>query len=352
MPHKRLLGKLELYGIHGEVHKWISNFLVGRKQSVVVDGERSEERDVKSGVPQGTVLGPLLFLLHINDIVAAIDPHTKCRLFADDCLLYRVVKSVQDQVQLQRDLRNLERWATDWGMRFNASKCYVMTVGKGSTNSYMYELCGTFLQGVTQEKYLGVLISSDLSWTTHIQNVASSANQKLGFMKRNLKGSPKELKKLAYLTTVRSSLEYASTIWDPHQQGQKQLLEATQRKAARWIQNDFSRTSSVSSMMVNLGLEPLEEGRRISRLAFLYKILHEEVAVPASELGIIRNPRATRGLYTRDKLIVPRCNTTQLQNHFVSRTIPQWNKLPDDSTSAGSVQAFKRKLSVLPSTLP
>ena len=119
-------------------------------------------------------------------------------------------------------------------------------------------------------------------------------------MKRNLKGSPKELKKLAYLTTVRSSLEYASTIWDPHQQGQKQLLEVTQMKAARWIQNDFSRTSSVSSMMVNLGLEPLEEKRRISRPAFLYKILHEEVAVPASELGIIRNPRATRGLATRD----------------------------------------------------
>ena len=125
VPHKRLLGKLKLYGISGEVHKWISNFLVGRKQSVMVDGARSEERQVKSGVPQGTVLGPLLFLLHINDIVTAIDPNTKCRLFADDYILYRVVRSVQDQVQLQVDLKNLEKWATTWGMRFNASKCYV-----------------------------------------------------------------------------------------------------------------------------------------------------------------------------------------------------------------------------------
>ena len=78
---------IEMHGIHGETHKWISNFLVGRNQSVVVDGSRSEERQVKSGVPQGTVLGPLLFLLHINDITATIDPQTKCRLFADDCLL-------------------------------------------------------------------------------------------------------------------------------------------------------------------------------------------------------------------------------------------------------------------------
>ena len=279
VPHKRLLNKLEMYGIHSEseTHKWISNFLVGRNQSVIVDGSRSEERQVKSGVPQGTVLGPLLFLLHINDITATIDPQTKCRLFADDCLLYRAIKSVQDQVQLQRDLRTLERWATDWGMRFNAAKCYIMTIGRGKTISHMYELCGTFLQGVAQEKYLGVLISNDLSWATHIQNVASSANQKLGFMKRNLKGTPKDLKRLAYITTVRSSLEYASTIWDPYQKDHTKLLEASQRKAARWIQNDFGQKSSVTKMMANLGLEPLEERRRISRLVFLYKILHEEV---------------------------------------------------------------------------
>ena len=135
----------------------------------------------------------------------------------------------------------------------------------------MYELCNTFLKGVTQEKYLGVLISDNLSWTPHIQKVSTAANQKLGFLKRNLKGSPKDLKKLAYITTVRTSLEYASVIWDPHQQGHKQMLEKTQRKAARWICNNYGRTSSVTSMLTDLGLEPLEERRRISRLTFLYK---------------------------------------------------------------------------------
>ena len=121
-----------------------SCFLVGRKQSVVVDGVRSADEDVLSGVPQGTVLGPLLFLIHINDLPEVIDPRTKCRLFADDCLLYRSIETSQDQVELQNDLAKLETWAENWGMRFNAKKCYVMPICRGrDKKDHMYELCGS-----------------------------------------------------------------------------------------------------------------------------------------------------------------------------------------------------------------
>ena len=161
---------------------------------------------------------------------------------------------------------------------------------------------------------------------------------------RNLKGSPKELKKLAYITMVRSSLEYASIIWDPHQSNNKYLLEKTQRKAARWICHDFRQRSSVTQMLESLNLETLEERRRVARLVFLYKILHEEVAVTPDDLGILKNQRASRGLVTKDKLQVPRCNTTNLQQHFVSRTIPQWNRLLNSVTSADSVPTFKSQL--------
>ena len=230
-------------------------------------------------------------------------------------------------------------------MKFNASKFHVMSIHRGKIQSpFLYKLCGTFLSSVTDERYLGVLISQDLSWTSHISCVASSASQKLGFLMRNLKGSPKDLKRLAYISMVRSSLEYASTIWDPYQQNQKSLLERTQRKAARWICNDFSQRSSVTHMLESLNLEPLEERRRMSRLVFLYKILHEQVAVPADEIGLCRNPRAARGLVTQDKLHVPRCSTTELQQHFVARTIPQWNRLLNSVTSADSVQTFKSQL--------
>ena len=134
-------------------------------------------------------------------------------------------------------------------------------------------------------------------------------------------------------------------IWDPHQQGQKQLLEKSQRKAARWIANDYGRKSSVTSMLTELGLEPLEERRRISRLTFLYKVLHEEVAVPQQDLGITRNPRATRGRYTTHKLHVPQTSTTVLRYHFVARTVPEWNRLLDQQTSAESSREFKNRLS-------
>ena len=124
VPHKKLLHKLNSYGINGTTHKWIGQFLTASKQQVVIDGERSRSCSVDSGVPQGTVLGPLLFLCHINDLPSCV------RLFADDCILYRLIKSINDQIQLQQDLQSLEKWATTWGMRFNATKCYLMTINR------------------------------------------------------------------------------------------------------------------------------------------------------------------------------------------------------------------------------
>ena len=164
VPHKRLLGKLELYGINGNIHRWITSFLTNRHQQVVIDGAQSSKEAVISGVPQGTVLGPLLFLLHLNDLPSILDPDTECRLFADDCLLYRSVNSSEDQLKLQEDLRKLENWASNWGMKFNAKKCSIMSVHRSKTTplNYFYELCGSFLSTATDERYLGVIISEDI----------------------------------------------------------------------------------------------------------------------------------------------------------------------------------------------
>lgn len=347
VPHKRLLNKLTLYGINGNIHRWISSFLTHRRQQVVIDGAQSSEESVLSGVPQGTVLGPLLFLLHLNDLPSVLDPGTVCRLFADDCLLYRNIRSIADQLQLQQDLLNLEKWAANWGMKFNAKKCYIMTVhrSKAPPLTHFYQLCDSFLASANEEKYLGVIISDDMSWAPHIESVTTAASQKLGFLARNLKGCPSELKKTAYQAIVRSSLEYASPIWDPHQANHKAALEGVQRRAARWICNKYSRRESVTQMLQALNLEPLEERRRQARLTLLYKILNGAVAVPPDELGIHQNPRATRGLSTKMKLLVPSCTTTAKSTHFVSRTIPQWNKLPDTTTAADTVPRFKSQLS-------
>ena len=149
------------------IWQWISNFFKKRKQCVVVDGVSSGLVDVDSGVPQGTVLGPILFLLHINDLPSIVS--SKVRLFADDCLIYRQIKSNNDQIELQRDLNLLESWGTKWGMRFNAAKCNIMRVSRMRLPFlYSYKLSGQVLDEVKDSKYLGVTISDNLDWSKHI----------------------------------------------------------------------------------------------------------------------------------------------------------------------------------------
>ena len=131
VPHSKLLHKMKLYGVDGNINSWLSDFLTNRKMKVVVDGEESDSVTVDSGVPQGTVLGPLLFLCHINDLPDAVK--STVRLFADDCLLYRSIRNMDDHLALERDLQQLETWAKTWGMRFNAKKCYLMSINQVST---------------------------------------------------------------------------------------------------------------------------------------------------------------------------------------------------------------------------
>ena len=126
VPHRRLLKKLDHCGIRGDTLKWMENFLIGRKQRVVIDGVERDECDVASGVPQGSVLGPLLFIIFINDIGAQLSPGAKIRLFADDSLVYRVIESHEDEVAFQSDLDKLTAWADAWCMSFNVDKCYAM----------------------------------------------------------------------------------------------------------------------------------------------------------------------------------------------------------------------------------
>jgi hypothetical protein len=150
---KELLNKLHSYGIEGNIHKnvhqWLSSFLQNRSMRVVVEGKHSDNAHVDSGVPQGTVLGPLLFLCHINDLPECVK--SQVRLSADDCLLYREIKSLQDHQTLQEDLKSLGLWTDKWGMKFNAKKCYIMSMRQKS--SYFYQLDQHILEQVKTNPY-------------------------------------------------------------------------------------------------------------------------------------------------------------------------------------------------------
>ena len=163
---------------------WIEQFLSNREQRVLVDGEFSNYDKVLSGVPQGTVLGPLLFLCFINDLPEHVK--SQIRLFADDCLLYRRIKKALDLQLLQEDLEALEKWAETWGMRFNATKCYVMSLHRQQKPfTKFYQLNGVILQQVSENPYLGLIIRDDLQWSSHINKMCAKASQSLGFIRGN-----------------------------------------------------------------------------------------------------------------------------------------------------------------------
>ena len=342
VPHRRLLGKLSMYGINGPILQWIEAFLTDRIQGVVVEGYRSEEGKVLSGVPQGTVLGPLLFLLHINDLPSVVD--SQVRLFADDCLLYRPIRSDVDRVALQRDLDLLEQWSDTWGMRFNAKKCQIMSITRGrSHTTHLYTLCGHVLSSVQEAKYLGITLTDELSWSSHVHSVYSRANSTLGFLRRNLRRCPANLKETAYITLVRSTLEYAVAIWDPHLVKDCDMLEKVQRRSARFVKGDFRTTSSVTEMLHELGWKDLRDRRRNLRLTLLYKIVTGHVAVQPHQIGLVAADNRTRANH-RFKFRALGASTSGLRNSFAVRTIGDWNQLPAVVVEQVTPASFKIQL--------
>ena len=214
----------------------------------------SGSADVLSEVLQGTILDPLLFLCYVNDLPSVVSPGTEIRPFADDCLAYRVIRSIEDQLQFQEDLTNLSNWRMQWGMRFNTSKCNIMTISISAWPlTKFYKIDNKIRQHVHVATNLAVIINRSLDFSDHIRETVSKANKKLGFLKRNLKGSPLALKRTAYLTLIRSGNR--ATIWDPHLDTQKKAIERVQNQAIQWIWDLRPREEcSITQLRKDLGL--------------------------------------------------------------------------------------------------
>ena len=198
VPHRRLLYKLDYYGIRGSTHNWITSWLSGHFQKVVLDGQASDPVPVLSGVPQGSVLGPVLFLIFINDLPENI--RSSVRLFADDCALYRNIESPTDCQILQDDLNRLAQWEADWQMKFNVAKCHSMRVTRHPPDKHIqfeYTLHQQRLEQVQSAKYIGITISDDLDWGQHISEISSKATKTMGFLRRNLAFAPRHTKEVA-----------------------------------------------------------------------------------------------------------------------------------------------------------
>ena len=337
VPHARLMSKLDFYGIRNNTHDWVQSFLNNRQQRVVLDGCSSSTASVLSGVPQGTVLGPTLFLIFINDLPDCVK--SPVRLFADDCVLYREIRNAQDASILQQDLKALNRWEQTWLMEFNADKCFILNITrKRHPMLNKYQLHDTILQTVKTATYLGIEISNDLRWTPHIDKVAKKANKSLGFIKRNIKTNNKYVKTLAYNSLVRPHLEYACQVWDPYTDKDISKLESVQRRAARYVSNRYHNTSSPTEMISQLEWNTLQQRRAKIRLITLYKIIHNLIELPKEQYLL---PPTSSYQHQALNFQRPFTSTNYLKYSFFPRTIAQWNSLSLDIKSSTNLEGFK-----------
>ena len=337
VPHQRLLLKLKAHGIGDSITDWIEQWLTDRRQRVVVDGEVSNWKSVLSGVPQGSVLGPILFLIYINDLDESITSNVL--KFADDTKLFRKVNTDGDKQHLQNDLDRLVKWSEKWQMLFNFGKCKCLHTGHGNLN-VNYKMGATVLGTTVKEKDLGVTISADMKVSEQCGIAASKGNQILGLIRRNITYKGKKLIIPLYKAIVRPHLEYCIQAWRPYRKKDIDTLERIQRRATKMIPE--LRDLSYEERLKECGLTTLETRRLRGDQIEVFKILNGYENIDRNMFFSLKKDSRTRGHEV--KLVKDQCRLDIRKHSFSQRTINDWNKLSTDCVTASSVNMFKNKV--------
>ena len=336
VPHKRLLNKLKGYGITGKLHKWLCNFLTERRQRVVLNGEESEWSSVTSGIPQGSVLGPILFLLYINDLPDVVKSIVK--IFADDTKIYARVNNDEEHKILQEDLDNLMKWSDDWLLKFNKSKCKHLHIGRDTNKTYTID--GENINLTTEEKDLGVTVDHQLKFQKHIGEQVKKANQKLGIIHRSFSYMDEEMFLTLYKSLVRPHLEYGCCVWAVIYKKEAVQLENVQRRATRMIPQ--IRHLSYSERLKHLGLPSLQYRRLRADTIEVFKIMNNIDIVDKTKLFPPSISTNTRGHHQR--IFKQHSRTNIRKQSFSQRVVNTWNSLPTEVVSATSLNIFKNRL--------
>lgn len=335
VPHDRLILALDQHGIDGPLCKWIQNWLTGRKQRVLLNGHKSDWKQVLSGVPQGSVLGPLLFIIFVNEIDEGIT--SRIWKFADDIKLAGAVETDMDRELLQNDLNKIFHWTNTWQMTLNVAKCKVLNVGSRNTSSFYFEEHG--LQEVGEEKDLGIYVTKDLKSTKQTDIARKKSLKMLGLLNRNVQYKSKNVMKKLYCAYVRPHLEYCVEAWHPVYKKDLKSLEKVQRKATKMVKG--LKTLSYEDRLKTLKLHSLYYRRLRGDLIQLFKIL-KGFGPPELKTMFELNTIHTRGHSL--KLRKKRTKLSQCQNFFAHRVVNQWNLLPRSVVDSSTLVEFKRNL--------
>ena len=309
---------------------------------MVLNGEFSDWLQVISGVPQGSVLGPIAFLIFINDIDDITPNISLIKKFADDTKAANVIKSLNDAIELQKAIDDLHDWSIMWGMEFNIDKCHVMHIGKNNIK-YDYEMNGKPLKKVSEEKDIGVITSDNLKPNKQCYESYRKATQVLSQITKAFHYRDRFVFKKLYLQYVRPHLEYAIVAWSPWNQSDIDMLEKVQKKAVGYISG--LKGSTYEEKLRELDLESLADRRLRIDMTQVFKIVKNKDAVDKNiwfETYGNHDGIGTRLTQYQDNLKRLRISKTEVRNRFFSqRVINAWNALPTYVKDSRSVPAFK-----------
>ena len=335
VPHGKLLVKLENLGIKGGTPEIIQDFLTGRRMRVGVGDSFSKFIDILSGVPQGSVLGPILFLVFINDLPESII--SLVLMFADDL---KLIANASRFDIVDADLKALERWQDKWQLRFNPIKCKVLHISGNDNPQNIYSLDGIQLESIESEKDLGLIVNNKLDFGDQIKKCLSKANKMIAWISRNIICKSKDVMVLIYRSLIRPHLEYCVQAWSPTPRfgnwGLILNIEKVQRKFTRLI-NDIG-TLPYGARLQSLKLTTLAERRIRGDLIEVFKIVRGIVNYGQN---MFRMSRSNLNILSRGSKI-----SNLRKDFFSERVINHWNSLPNNVKLSTSVDTFKINLEV------
>lgn len=338
VPHERLLLKLSSYGICSSVLSWISAFLAKRTQRVRIGKSYSSQAPVLSGIPQGSILGPILFTIFINDLPEVV--RSLVKIFADDTKIYN---KASNSAIIQEDIHKLQEWSNKWKLFFNVSKCKVLHTGKKNPNSSYVMTVNDDVEKIKEceeEKDLGVTFDCDLSFDPHIQRVISKGNQMIGIVKRSFSFLDNDTFLKLYKAFVRPHVEYANVIWCPYLKRQSKAIEGVQRRATKLLKEWEGK--SYDERLRYLHLHSLKGRRLRGDLIQTYKIINGVVDVDKNKIFSFSKSSITRN--NAGKIFVQHCRTNKRKYCFSNRVANHWNTLPTNIKFAPTVNRFKNYL--------
>ena len=341
VDHRTLLRKLKALGIGGKVHEWLTAFLTNREQVVMVDGKKSKPEKVLSGVPQGTVLGPILFILYINDITKVIR-NTYIMIFADDSKLIKEINSLRDRELFNEDIIAVTEWAAANKMELNKLKYQLIQYGKNDELKQPYKIDeSTEVMKSDTVKDLGILMSENMQFNEHIVEIKNKAKGVAAWILRLVKSRSEETIMLLYKTYVRPHLEYACSLWSPHLKKHIELLEGIQRTITAKIQG--LEELSYHDRLKALNMFSLQRRRERYDIIHLWKI---QQGIITNDLNLTFYETPRYGWRCRRNIIQTRRKqlSTIRQYSFTSRAGALFNSIPKKVKNAKSLQVFKKRL--------